>query len=195
MSRACPPQHPTFPPSPAACSPAAVMELLATLQSTGEGNGYRSRPGNRAASRGARGKAAPAGHSRYKGCVTARLGVPLPPALWVPKQGGSARPGLARSPAGRDSGLSPSNRASQLGTHGPAQVWELGTRGWRKPAVSTAPLIVPLSNSHRASQGRQLQRAMPCPQNTLCLKCVCGGTVPKCSQEPFCHSKGPGSQD
>lgn len=171
------------------------MELLATLQSTGKGNGYRSRTGNKAASRGAEGRAAPGRHSTNKGCITARLGAPLPPALQVSKQGGSAHPGLAHSPAGRDRGLSPSNRASPLGTHGSAQVWELGIRGWRKPAVSTAPLIVLLGNSHGASQVRQLQRAMPCPQNTLCLEWVCGGTVPKCSQEPFCHSKRHSSQD
>lgn len=77
-----------------------------------------------------------------------------------------AHPGLAHSPAGGDSVLSPVNTVSCFGTCSPAQVWELEIKGWRMPAVSTAATIAPLTNSHGASQGSQLERAMPCPQNT-----------------------------
>lgn len=119
---------------------------------------------------------------------------------------GKAGSAIAASPAGAKArrvctpwaGTQPCRRGqqsvpqqqSQLPLH-PRPSPVLGIRGWRKPAVSTAPLIAPLGNSHRTLKVRQLQRAAPCPPNTLCLERARGGTAPKCNQEAPATAKTP----
>lgn len=93
--------HPCTPPSPPGPAPGRMGKVMAD-----PGQGTEQIPEG-------------LGAEQSKGGITARLGVALSPSL--PKQRGSARPGLAHSPA-EGTGLSPGNRASPG--------W--GQEAWRK---------------------------------------------------------------
>lgn len=181
-SRACPPQCPTLVPrvpSPPSSNgaPGHLPEHQGKVMAIDPGQGTAQLPEGLGADRLHHGEAGSAVAASPAGAKARRVCTP-----WAGTQ--PCRRGQPSVP----------QQQGHLPLH-PRPSPVLGTRGWRKPAVSTAPLIAPLGNSCRTLKVRRLQRAAPCPPSALCLERACGGTAPKCNQEPSCHSKDASKQD